>query len=63
MKTLLSKILSTLNFIEKWFTSCITDACGIIEKVVSCGIRVSLLIILYKIAISDFIEQILEWGK
>jgi hypothetical protein len=60
MKFFLSKTLAALKFIETWLNSVISDACGIIERVIHVAIRVALFIILYKVAVSDFLDQILN---
>ena len=60
MKFFLSRTLAALKFVESWLNSIISDACGIIERVVHVAIRVALFIILYKVAVSDFLDQILN---
>lgn len=60
MKFLLSKTVAALKFLESWLDSVIRDAANVIERVIHVGIRVALFIILYKVAVSDFLDQILN---
>jgi len=60
MRTILNFIVRLLRLLDKYLLLVLDDILDIVRNVVSVGIKVSLFVILYKIAGSDFVDRILS---
>ena len=60
MRTIFNFIVRLLRLLDKYLLLVLDDILDIVRNVVSVGIKVSLFVILYKIAGSDFVDRILS---